>query len=221
MAEKKVKKTDKNTKKRNWAFVLWLDSAPEDWREQLQQTGLRCAISPYHDKDVHDDGTPKKPHYHVILCYEGPTSYNVVNAFTNGKLGQSIPQPLESIRGYYRYFTHMDDPDKYQYDSTEIQNVNGFSITDFVELTKSEITKIKRQVQGFIRDNDVVEYADLLDCLMDADGLEDMYEVAANNTVLFTAYIASRRFSIERKAKEARRGKEKQLEEDRNNGTVR
>ena len=68
----------KNIKKRNWAFVLYPESAPADWREQLQKTGLQCAISPLHDKDMNPDNTPKKPHYHVILTYSGPTSYNVV-----------------------------------------------------------------------------------------------------------------------------------------------
>ena len=42
------------------------------------KTGLQCAISPLHDKDMNPDNTPKKPHYHVILTYSGPTSYNVV-----------------------------------------------------------------------------------------------------------------------------------------------
>ena len=40
----------KNVKKRNWAFVLYPESAPENWREELQKTGLQCAISPLHDR---------------------------------------------------------------------------------------------------------------------------------------------------------------------------
>ena len=57
-------------KKRNWTFVLYPESAPADWREQLQKTGLLCAISPLHDRDVNPDGEVKKAHYHVILIYE-------------------------------------------------------------------------------------------------------------------------------------------------------
>ena len=105
----------KNIKKRNWAFVLYPESAPADWREQLQKTGLQCAISPLHDKDMNPDNTPKKPHYHVILTYSGPTSYNVVKALTDG-FNQPIPQALEQVRGYYRYLTHKDNPEKAQYD---------------------------------------------------------------------------------------------------------
>lgn len=187
---------EKNVKKRNWAFILYPDSAPKDWREQLQKTGLQCAISPLHDKDVNPTGEPKKPHYHVILCYSGPTAYNVVKALTNGQLGQTVPQPLEQVRGMYRYLTHADNPEKAQYSKSDIGTINGFCISDFVELTRSEVTKLKREIQTFIRDNEILEYADLLDLLADAESMSDHYEVAANNTLLFTAYLSSRRYKL-------------------------
>lgn len=61
-------------KKRYWAFVLYPESAPENWKEILQQTGLSCCVSPLHDKDINPTGEPKKAHYHIILCYSGPTT---------------------------------------------------------------------------------------------------------------------------------------------------
>ena len=127
----KTSKSKKNVKKRNWAFVLYPESAPEDWREQLQKTGLQVAISPLHDKDLDPNGEPKKPHYHVIIIYSGPTTFSVVSALT-ASLNQPIPIPLESVRGNYRYFTHKDNPDKYQYDEKDITVLNGFNIVEFV-----------------------------------------------------------------------------------------
>lgn len=187
--------SEKNVKKRNWAFVLYPESAPKNWREQLLQTGLQCAVSPLHDRDVNPTGEPKKPHYHVILAYSGPTSYNVVKALTNGKLGQTIPQPLEQLEGYYRYFTHKDNPEKAQYNASDIETINGFDIRNYIDLTKSEVVRIKREIQAFIRDNQIFEYADLMDLLMDAgEEMADHYEVAANNTVFFDRYLSSRRF---------------------------
>ena len=181
----------KNIKKRNWAFVLYPESAPADWREQLQKTGLQCAISPLHDKDMNPDNTPKKPHYHVILTYSGPTSYNVVKALTDG-FNQPIPQALEQVRGYYRYLTHKDNPEKAQYDEREIKTINGFNIADFSELTRSEITQIKKTLQALIRQYDIVEYAQLIDFLQDKE-MNVEYEVASNNTLFFDRYIGSRR----------------------------
>ena len=184
---------DKNVKKRNWAFVLYPESAPTDWREQLAKSGIQCAVSPLHDRDTNPTGEPKKPHHHVILVYGNPTTYSNVKAFTNGRLGQTIPQPLEQVRGYYRYLTHEDNPEKAQYDKADIQTINGFDIRDFVELTKSETSKLMREVQQLIRDNGITEYGVLMDILMDGgEATADMYEVAAGHTLFFRAYLTSR-----------------------------
>ena len=184
-----VKKT--NVKKRNWAFVLYPESAPSDWIKQLQETGLQVAISPLHDRDLNATGESKKAHYHIILCYAGPTSYNVVKQLTE-RLNQPIPQALEQIRGYYRYFTHKDNPEKAQYSDTDIRVLNGFDISDFVELSKSEVMTIKKNLQELIREFDFVEYADLIDYLFD-NQLSLEYEVASNHTYFFDKYLSSRR----------------------------
>ena len=184
---------EKNVKKRNWAFVLYPESAPKDWREQLAMSGIQCAVSPLHDRDENPDKTPKKPHYHVILVYGNPTTYSNVRAFTNGRLGQTIPQPLEQVRGYYRYLTHEDNPEKYQYNKADIQTINGFAIQDFVELTRSEVGKITREIVQLIRDNNITEYSVLMNILMDAgDGMTEHYEVARTNTLFFKSYLTSR-----------------------------
>ena len=148
----------KNIKKRNWAFVLYPESAPADWREQLQKTGLQCAISPLHDKDMNPDNTPKKPHYHVILTYSGPTSYNVVKALTDG-FNQPIPQALEQVRGYYRYLTHKDNPEKAQYDEREIKTINGFNIYPEAQYWIQRELKVKL---GWLEENPTVKLFDQL-----------------------------------------------------------
>lgn len=181
----------KNVKKRNWAFVLYPESAPEDWQEQLSQTGLTFCVSPLHDKDIDPTGQPKKAHYHVILCYSGPTSFNVVNSLCQN-LNQPIPQALEQVKGYYRYLTHMDNPDKYQYDEKDIKAFNGFNILDYSELTRSEVHQIKIKIQGIIRECELFEYGQLMDFLLDNDLLTE-HEVACNHTMFFDRYISSRR----------------------------
>lgn len=179
----------KNIKKRNWAFVLYPESAPENWRELIQQTGLQAAISPLHDKDVNPDGEPKKAHYHVIICYANTNSYNAVKTFTDS-LNCPIPQPLEQVRGYYRYLTHKDNPEKYQYDEKDITTINGFDVLEYVELTTTEINKIKVDIQHIIRDNQITEYAELMDMLLDND-MKNHWDVASNHTYFFDKYIAS------------------------------
>lgn len=182
---------EKSIKKRNWAFVLYPESAPADWFERLKQSGLMGAVSPLHDKDTDPDGNIKKAHYHIILVYGNTTTYNNVKALTES-LNQPIPQALEQIRGYYRYLTHMDNPEKFQYNAKDIRTFGGFDISDFVEMSKSEVTKYIKEIHQFIRDNNIVEYSDLCDMLIDAD-LVELYEVSVNHTLFINSYITSRR----------------------------
>lgn len=188
MADKK-----NDVKKRNWTFVLYPESAPDDWIERLKLSGLMCSISPLHDKDVNPTGEPKKAHYHVLLVYSGPTTYNAVAKFT-ASLNATIPQALESVRGMYRYFSHKDNPEKYQYSEADILNVNGFNIADLVELTKSEVNEIKSNILKLIRQMNITEYSDLVDILVDNELMTE-YDVAINNTFFFSTYITSRRHS--------------------------
>lgn len=183
--------SEKNVKKRNWAFVVYPDSAPSGWVDYLQETGLQCAISPLHDKDLNATGEPKKPHYHVIACYSGPTSYNVVKGLTD-VLNAPIPQPLEQVKGYYRYLTHMDNPEKAQYSPDDISCINGFNILDYSDLTRSELTALKLKMLSYIRDADILEYSDFLDLLQDSAMLTE-FDIASSNTLFFDRYISSRR----------------------------
>ena len=50
----------KEQRKRNWVFVVYPDSAPENWVEKLREMRVPGFISPLHDKDVNPDGEPKK-----------------------------------------------------------------------------------------------------------------------------------------------------------------
>ncbi len=178
--------------------MAYPESLPENWIEILRQSGLKCAISPLHDQDINPDGEAKKPHFHIILVYGSPTTYNNVLNFTQNVLHSTIPQPLEQVRGMYRYFTHMDNPEKAQYDHTKIITLNGFNISDYVELTASEVAELKKKIVKIILENGLTEYADLIDTLNDM-GLSEEWEVASNHTLFFNAYLASKRHIKEKK----------------------
>lgn len=178
-------------KKRYWAFVVYPESAPENWKEILQQTGLSICVSPLHDKDINPTGEPKKAHYHIILCYSGPTTFKCVKAITDS-LNQPIPIALEQVRGYFRYLTHKDNPEKYQYNEKDITTINDFDIDNYNDLSVSQIKTIMIDIQKIIRDNDILEYCDLLDFLLDSE-LFSYLDVAQNHTILFNTYITSLR----------------------------
>lgn len=183
-------------KKRNWACVVYPESLPENWLELLTLTGLQVAISPLHDKDLEADGiTPKKSHYHLIMCYSGPTSYSVVKGLTD-KLNAPGPIPLEQVRGYYRYLTHKDNPEKYQYDERDIKCLNGFNIADFTELTHSEVLNITIKIANVIRARNITEYCDLVFYALDECSLDEQ-DVVRSHTIFFNAYIKSLKYKSE------------------------
>lgn len=181
-----------NVKKRYWAAVVYPESAPQNWLDIVQQTGLPVAVSPLHDKDVDPTGEPKKPHWHLILCYNAPTTYNNVLRVT-GLLNAPVPVPLDSVKGYYRYLTHQDNPDKAQYAAADIRHLNGFNPLDYMEMTAGDRLRLIRSVQEIVQRLELYEYAALLDFLKDSDSPEE-YLFAASNTVLFEAYLRSRRY---------------------------
>ena len=189
-------------KKRYWAFVLYPESAPENWRELLQQTGLACAVSPLHDKDIDPTGLSKKSHYHIILCYNGPTTFNTVKKITES-LNQPIPIALEQVRGYFRYLTHKDNPEKYQYNEKDITTINDFDIDNYNDLSVSQVKAIMIDILKLCRDNEITEYKDLLDLLLESD-LDNYLDVAMKHTVVFNTYICSLRNQLKDK-------KEKQM----------
>lgn len=186
-------------KERYWTFIMYPDSRPEDWKEFLQQTGLQIAISPLHDKDINEDETQKKPHYHVVLCFNGPTTYKRVEEITN-YLNATIPKRVMSLIGVVRYLTHKDNPEKAQYNEEEIVTMNGLDINEIDGMTTTMVETMKRAIIDLIRNLEMYEYATLIEYLRDND-MQDMLKVASNNTMFINSYLKSRKGRIQEKEK--------------------
>lgn len=180
-------------KGRNWAFVVYPESLPQNWEEIIIETGLPMAFSPLHDKDVNPGGESKKAHYHVICYYENPTTSRAVKEYVTDKLNGTIPIKLESMTGMYRYHLHLDNPEKFQYDDRDRKFFNGFDVNKVDSLTYTEISKLLQEIQLIVRRDKILEYADLLDLLLDNE-LFTLWDVARNHTLLLNTYINSRRY---------------------------
>lgn len=181
-------------KSRTWACVMYQDSAPPDWEDQLRMVGVSFAVSPLHDQDLTADRKPKKPHWHVILDWRaGSTTYATAAGISRGILKGTIPIPLVSPRGYYRYFCHLDNPKKAQYDQKDIITGNGFDIGDFLELTAQEKAEIRRKiVEMIIIPLEIVEYWDLITYTMFNEDAAT-FDFVCNNTMFFQTALRSRR----------------------------
>lgn len=191
MSRNYILKKLKKLKKRNWAFIIYPDSLPYNWKEILTNTSLKCAISPLHCDNYNDtDELQAKPHYHVIVCYYGPTTYSNVKNLTI-ILNATNPQPLESITSYYRYFTHKDNPEKAQYDDNDIQCINGFDINDYVKLTTKEREEKIKEVEDFICKNRLLYYSD---CIIQIKlKSSDLYSIFIKYRSHFKSFLDSRK----------------------------
>ncbi len=179
-------------KKRNWTFVLYEDSCAKDWEDYLISTGVPFAYA-YHDKDKTDLGEDKKAHTHVLICFDGPVTYNNAMTYaTRVGAANNVIQPVGSVRGMVRYFCHKDNPDKYQYEDDVIQCRNGFDPKDYFALTVTQQKAFKRKIIEFIQDNEIIEYADLVEILMNSDQM-DLFDIVTTNTFFFTQYMKSRK----------------------------
>lgn len=184
----------KNIKKRAWALVCYPESLPDNWQDFLSKTGLEIAISPLHDKDINPDNTQKKAHYHIILVYQNPTTYKNVKENICDYLNCPSPQPLESVKGYYRYLTHRDNPEKFQYNENEIITLNGFDINDMINMTMNELCAYLNKITDFIEQLQITEYRDLIVLLKKDDELSFLLPIAQNKTTFINAYIKSLKY---------------------------
>ena len=121
--------------------MVYPDSAPSDWQERLTQEHVSAFISPLHDKDKNPDGTQKKPHWHVMLMYDGVKSQEQVDALWDRVLGPDRVKHYETVnstRGYGRYLCHMDNPEKAQYDRADVVSLSGADYDEVISLPSDD-----------------------------------------------------------------------------------
>lgn len=157
--KKQWERENRTTKTRKiWWGYLYLDSAPEDWEQRIRESGYECVWA-LHDKDVTAAGEPKKPHVHVAVRFHSQqpaaTAKEVLGEF--GVLEKSV-QFRDNWRAVCRYMTHMDDPDKYQYDPSIVNESGGADWRDAIART-SDMYRTIRDMKRFCREAGVTSYA--------------------------------------------------------------
>lgn len=130
------KKAEKRStyKTRNWVTVVYPESEKPNWRDTLRGWCVQAFVSPLHDSDKDPTGEPKKPHYHVLMMWDGPKARELMEKRVE-ELGGVGCQPCNSARGYARYLCHLDNPDKAQYD---VGAVEAFGGADYLEVIALE-----------------------------------------------------------------------------------
>lgn len=118
---------------RNFATVVYPESAQLDWIKILDAAHVETLISPLHDKDMNPDNTQKKPHYHVLVMFSSVKTKEQAVEFFN-EIGGIGLENIASTRGYARYLCHLDNPEKYQYNPSDVIALGGADYLSLVLL---------------------------------------------------------------------------------------
>lgn len=182
----------KEKRSNKWAFLLYQESAPENYLDILEEMHIPFVLSPWHDKDVNKEtGEFKKAHKHGALYFDSLKSYSQVSKLLTNHL--NTPKHVEVImspRGMYDYFTHAENPEKTLYDINDIESGCGFDLNKFLITNNSgEFLTLVIDIieeQNFLEFNSLVRYAraknpQLLSLIMD-------------KTYFFAKYLDSRRY---------------------------
>ena len=185
---------------RNFACVVYPESAPENWREILSNEFIPAFISPLHDNDINPTGEIKKPHFHVIIMFDSVKTNEQAKEVFNKICGVGC-EIVKSIRGYARYLCHLDNPEKAQYNTADVSCLCG---ADYVSVIGLVIDKYKAVAEmiDFCVFNDIYSYSQLLEYAR----LErfDWFRCLCDNaTVVIKEYLKSRSWTnIDKKDKE-------------------
>lgn len=122
---------------RAWTAIVYPGSAAPDWQDVLREQLVECLISPFHNKDVNPNGERKKPHYHVVISFKNPTTYERACEVFEA-IDAVVPPEKEcrvkDFRQMARYLCHLDQPDKHRY---EISDVISIGAIDYASLVMS------------------------------------------------------------------------------------
>lgn len=179
---------------RNFATVVYPESAPENWIDILSDFHIPSFISPLHQFDVNANGEVKKAHYHVLVMFEGVKSTSQVKElFTSfGGVGCEI---VNSIRGMARYLCHMDNPEKYQYNPVEVKSLGGVDYAGVVEFETDRV-RIIADMQEWCRAEGCVSLSELYDYSR-VHNYDWFRALATRCNNVMAAYLKSLKWTIE------------------------
>lgn len=183
----------RDTRVRNFATVVYPESAPCNWQDILAEHCIPCFISPLHDKDLNPTGEPKKPHYHVVLMFEGKKSISQVTEIFDTINGVGC-EVVKSLRGYARYLCHLDNPEKAQYEPSDVRCI----ASDYIGTIGLAIDKYVAigEMQDFCEQYDIVSFYALAKYAR--AHRQDWHRILCDcGSVFMREYLKSRKWSRE------------------------
>lgn len=157
----------KQTGKRSytWESVVYPESAPSGWWEELTQKGVPVLCSPLHDADIDDEGKTKKAHYHVLFHFNTLKSLKQVRELLPCAARSEI---MHNFKSSVRYLCHLDQPEKAQYDESAVRScqLDYEACKDYKKAeranARSEKTAVLQEIAVFILEQGICNFAEFM-----------------------------------------------------------
>lgn len=198
MSEKNTSPKPKDDRIRNITFMLYEDSCNPNWKQLLENEHIPFLYI-YHDRDLNPTGEPKKPHWHVILCFEGKKSPEQLQYYVDlFGAANGVYQQVQSLRAMARYLCHMDNPDKAQYDSGEVVSCS-IDYTHITDIPNNKYKAISEMI-SFCEDEGVISYRELITYAM-THRYDWFVALCDNATLPMMSYLKSSAWEIQMEEK--------------------
>ena len=185
---------EKNERYRNWSWIVYPESAPENWRTLLDETGEKWIESPLHDRDINETTNEiKKAHWHIIISFGNKKSYKQAEKISE-LLNSPNPVSVKSLQGAVQYLWHRNNPDKFQYDKSEVVAHNGFKYRQYLTDIGVDTDSILQEVLQWIQETGCSEYRDLVDYAV-SERFDDWFPTVRSQTIFLNSYLRSNRHS--------------------------
>lgn len=145
---------------RSWTAVVYPESAPENWVDVLSELLIECLISPLHDKDTEPNGEEKKAHYHVVISFSNPTTFEKAKeVFTciNAVIPPESQCRVKDFKQMARYLCHLDQPNKHRYSTNDVIAFGGIDYKALV-MTSTDEDSLLDEIEDYIHANRIVSF---------------------------------------------------------------
>lgn len=147
-----------------FTFLIYPDSCKDDWLSILEDLQIQAYVSPLHDQDKTKDGTPKKPHYHILIVFSGGKSETFCQGIIDDLGGaNSVGVVVRSIEASVRYLVHAGSIDKYRYNADDIICFGGAPLKKYFVDVDLEDTSTVTQVISYIKENKRLAFHEFFD----------------------------------------------------------
>lgn len=211
------KKGGKMARSNLYTFLIYpKDSAPDNYMDIIRSWHVPVLISPVHapssDAYGEEEGVQKKRHLHVMIYFGSGANKSLeqVKVYSD-KLHGTRPFIVNSRDGMIRYFIHLDDPDKQQYDidedgkeghkwsKSDLISLSGFETGNAFESFSNE-QQMYVFLENTIFDHHIYNFSDFIRFLRDVNCTSEL-DFVRHHTMYFKSILDGEYQKLDKKSK--------------------